>query len=215
MIACCIRLKRTSSGPGGLTQIAKVLFYNNVDYMAGVETCNFIEMVMIMGWSFSLPPLHMTSIAIQIVVGLQMLIGEQEAVYSPSCSRVGYGTAYSAGSSSYSRPTTSNSSFGRGQAMSYVKRPGTANTVTEVGGPISDYRGRKGTFSSIGSMPYVKPQVNADELPPDVPPKSTYPYNQCVEMSIDMVANRSHAVAPPPEDTRPIAYEKGTIRPEW
>lgn len=189
MVACCLRLKKTSSGPGGLTQIAKVLFFNNVHYMAGVETCNFIELVMLLGWTASLPPIHMTSIAIQIVVGLQMLIGEQEAVYSPSCSRVTYSTAaYSSSNGSYSKPhhatTSSNVSFSSpNRALSYVKRPGTGTTMTDS--TFVDARGRKGTFSSISSVPaYVK--QSPEEAPPQLPPKAGINYKQEVQVEIDM-----------------------------
>ncbi|SPO21497.1 uncharacterized protein UTRI_00984_B [Ustilago trichophora] len=190
MLACCLRLKKTSSGPGGLTQIAKVLFFNNVHYMAGVETCNFIELVMLLGWTSSLPPVHMTSIAVQIVVGLQMLIGEQEAVYSPSCSRVTYSSGgFSSSNGSYSRPnhaaTTSTVSFSSpNRALSYVKRPGTGNTMTDASS--SDYRGgRKGTFSSISSVPaYVR--NSPEEMPPQPPPKAGFNYKQEVQVSIDM-----------------------------
>ena len=188
MIACCLRLKRTSSGPGGLTQIAKVLFFNNIHYMAGVETCNVIELIMLLGWTASLPPVHMTSIAIQIVVGLQMLIGEQEAVYSPSCSRVTYSTGFSSSSGSYSRPhhnaTSSNVSFvSPNRALSYTKRPGTANTMTDA--TFVDNRGRKGTFSSTSSVPaYVK--TSPEDAPPQPPPKAGINYKQEVRVSIDM-----------------------------
>lgn len=198
MISCCLKLKRTSSGPGGLTQIAKVLFFNNVHYMAGVETCNVIELIMLIGWDSSLPPLHITSIAIQIIVGLQMLIGEQEAVYSPSCSRVTYSTGnYSSSSGSYSKPhhttSSSNVSFASpGRALSYVRRPGTANTMSDC----NDFRGRKGTFSSISSVPaYVK--SSPEEVPPQLPPKSAINYKQEVEVSIDMM--------PLPTQTNPPA----------
>lgn len=189
MIACCLRLKRTSSGPGGLTQIARVLFFNNVHYMAGVETCNFIELVMLLGWTSSLPPVHMTSIAVQIAVGLQMLIGEQEAVYSPSCSRVTYSSNAYPSSGSYGKPhhvpTSSNVSFGGpGRTVSYVKRPGTAGTMTDA--TYGDSHARKGTFSSISSVPtYVKSSPTED-LPPQLPPKSAINCKQEVQVSIDM-----------------------------
>lgn len=198
LVACCLRLKRTSSGPNGLTQIAKVLFVNNVHYMIGVETCNFIELVMLLGWASSLPPVHITSIAIQIVVGLQMLIGEQEAVYNPSCSRATYSTAYSSSNSSYSKPhhrgTASNVTFNSpGRALSFVKRPGTATTMTESS--TGDWRGRKGTFSSVSSVPaYVKSVP--EEVTPQLPPKSAINYKQEVRVSIDTSPIPTHPGAP-------------------
>lgn len=190
LIACCLRLKKTSSGPNGLTKIAKVLFVNNVHYMLAVETCNLIEVMMLMGWASKLPTVHITSIAIQIVVGLQMLIGEQEAVYSPTCSRVTYsiGGLNSSNGGSYVRPnhaaTSSNASFsGHNRALSYVKRPGTGNTGTDVSS--GDWHGRKGTFSSISSVPaYVKSP--SEEVAPQLPPKSAINYKQEVHVSIDM-----------------------------
>ncbi|KAJ1019427.1 hypothetical protein NDA16_004544 [Ustilago loliicola] len=189
LVACCLRLKKTSSGPGGLTKIAKVLFVNNVHYMVAVETYNLIEMVILIGWASKLPPVHITSIAIQIIVGLQMLIGEQEAVYSPSCSRATYSIGgFSSSNGSYGKPhhtaTASNVSFtGPNRALSYVKRPGTANTGTDV--TSGEYRGRKGTFSSISSVPaYVKSP--SDEVAPQLPPKSAINYKQEVQVSIDM-----------------------------
>lgn len=190
LIACCLRLKKTSSGPNGLTQIAKVLFVNNVHYIVAVETCNLLTVVMLMGWASKLPPVHSTSIAIQIVVGLQMLIGEQEAVYSPSCSRVTYSTGgFSSNNGSYSKPhhnaTSSNASFSSpNRALSYVKRPGTANTGTDV--TSGEYRGRKGTFSSISSVPAYVKSSPTDELAPQLPPKSTVNMKQEVQVSIDM-----------------------------
>ncbi|CDR88090.1 uncharacterized protein SPSC_03676 [Sporisorium scitamineum] len=199
LVACCVRLKRTSSGPGGLTQIARVLFFNNVHYMAGVETCNLIELIMLLGWTSSLPPVHMTSIAIQIVVGLQMLIGEQEAVYSPSCSQMTY-SAYS-NSGSYQKhhqhSATASSNFtSPSRALSYVKRPGTANTD-------ADYPICKNTGSSISSVPAYKHSPTDEVAPPQLPPKSTIPYRQEVTVSVDMsgacpLPNHPPAPAPAP-----------------
>ncbi|SNX82760.1 uncharacterized protein MEPE_01466 [Melanopsichium pennsylvanicum] len=189
LVACCMRLKKTSSGPGGLTKIAKALFVNNVHYMAGVETCNVIELIMLIAWAASLPPLHITSIAMQIVMGLQMLIGEQEAVHSPSCSGMTYESgAHYASNSSYGKPahhaTASNMSFSSpSRTWSYFKRPGTANTATDV--TISEHRGYKGALSSFGSVPaYVK--NSPEDLPPQLPPKTGTNYEQEVEVSIDM-----------------------------
>ncbi|SJX61460.1 uncharacterized protein SRS1_10528 [Sporisorium reilianum f. sp. reilianum] len=201
MLACCVRLKRTSSGPMGLTQIAKVLFVNNVHYMAGVETCNFVELVMLLGWASSLPPVHMTSIAIQIVVGLQMLIGEQEAVYSPSCST--YSSGYASTNGTYVNKhahtaTSSSSNFtAPGHTLSYVKRPGTANT--DMG-----YPARKNTFSSCSSVPaYVRSSPTEELAAPQPPSKSTIPYRQDVTVSVDVSGQcplpaHAQAAAPAP-----------------
>ncbi|GAK64916.1 uncharacterized protein PAN0_007c3132 [Moesziomyces antarcticus] len=188
LVACSLRLYKTSSGPGGLTRIAKMLFVNNVHYMAGVETCNLIELIMLLGWAASLPAVHMTSIAIQIVVGLQMLIGEQEAVHSPSCSRVGYSVANST-TSSYAKPTTTTTSdgsySGHVRALSYIKRPGTAGSAREPAYSQHRGRGRKGTLSSISSVPhYAKPIP--EENVPGMPQRAATAPDNGVQVSIEM-----------------------------
>lgn len=201
MVACCLRLKRTSSGPQGLTQIAKVLFVNNVHYMAVLELVNVVQLIMLIGWDSSLPPIHITSIAIQIVVGLQMLIGEQEAVYSPSCSRATYSyssTSFANGNAKGGHTASpSNVTFtSPGRSMSYVKRPGTGTTIT------SDYRARKGTFSSISSVPaYVKSVPEEGGVAPSVPPKAAgVGYKQEVTVSIDETpALSTHPGTPAPQ----------------
>lgn len=189
LATCSLRLYKTSSGPAGLTRIAKMLFVNNVHYMAGVETCNLIELIMLLGWASSLPAVHMTSIAIQIVVGLQMLIGEQEAVHSPSCSRVGYSVANST-TSSYAKPTattaTSDASYsGHVRALSYIKRPATAGSAREPAYSQHRGRGRKGTLSSISSVPrYAKPIP--EENVPGMPQRAATAPDNGVQVSIEM-----------------------------
>lgn len=205
LMACCIKLRKTSSGPSGLTKIAKVLFSNNVHYMAGVETCNVIELVMLLGWTSSLPPVHITSIAIQIVVGLQMLIGEQEAVYSPTCSQLSY-SQYSSDSGGYinkhhAATSSSNGTFSTpSRTLSYVKRPGTGTTVADIGCADASgggKHGRKGTFSSISSVPaYVKANPIVETVSPQMPSKAqsqSIPYKREVEVTVDM-----SPVPPPP-----------------
>lgn len=220
MIACCWKLKKTSSGPNGvgLTRIAKVLFDNNVHYMAGVETCNLVECIMLMGWPTSLPPVHMTSIAIQIVMGLQMLIGEQEAVYSPVCSQMTFSAYSTSTSNGYvnKHHTASDGSSNvmyssPGRTLSYVKRPGTANGATdggfggESGGVVGagGKHGRKGTFSSISSIPaYVKSGSGATDegVAPQVPAKGPIPFRRDVQVTVGVspVHPSAGGAAPPP-----------------
>ncbi|EST06053.1 hypothetical protein PSEUBRA_003911 [Kalmanozyma brasiliensis GHG001] len=200
LVACCLQLRRTSSGPGGLTRIAKVLFLNNVHYMVGVEACNVVQLIMLLGWTSSLPPVHVTSIAIQIVVGLQMLIGEQEAVYSPASSRVTYSSRTLTSSNGHcEKPrhgtSPSNVTFvSPGRSVSYVKRPDTATTGTDA--TFTTLPARKGTFSSFSSVPaYVK--SCAEEEAPQVPPKSSVLVKEETRVSIEASPLYAHDGALP------------------
>lgn len=158
LVATSVRLIRTSSGPQGLTKIAKVLVVNNLHYLLGVETCNLVEIIMLIGWTSALPPLHQTSIAIQIVIGLQMLIGEQEAVYSPTYSRPGFGGSAGSRGGSGTGPGTATSTSGVGTntghtgATSYVSHASSGATKIELQGrTLSHASTRPGTAGSVGT----------------------------------------------------------------
>lgn len=159
LVATSVRLIRTSSGPQGLTKIAKVLVVNNLHYLLGVETCNLVEIIMLIGWTSALPPLHQTSIAVQIAIGLQMLIGEQEAVYSPTYSRPGYGGSAASRGGTGSGPATTTGVSGVGTnsehagGTSYVSHASSGATKFELQTrTLSHASTRPGTAGSVGTM---------------------------------------------------------------
>ncbi|PWZ03382.1 hypothetical protein BCV70DRAFT_224840 [Testicularia cyperi] len=166
LTACCIRLLRTARGPGGLTKIARVLFVNNVHYMLGVEMCNLIEIILLMGWWRNMPQLHQPSIAIQIIMGLNMIVQEQEAVYSPTYSKQYGFSEVRPGSSG--GPTHSMASSNT-RVGTFSKRPGTAGS-NFTAPSTAYYRGRADTTNSFRSLPYRPHETVDDNSPPPPQP---------------------------------------------
>ncbi|KAN0060867.1 hypothetical protein ACQY0O_006601 [Thecaphora frezii] len=77
-----VRLWRSARGPTGFARISALLFANNIHYAIGADLVNIIELVTVIGFRYSVPSYQFLVITIQAMLGMQLLISEQEAVYN-------------------------------------------------------------------------------------------------------------------------------------
>lgn len=87
------RLLKFVRGPTGLQRIGRLLFINNLHYLALVSTLNLIQFFVLCFRFSSIPPLMWLTETLQIIVCLQMLISEQDEAHGYG-SRGGHHTAY-------------------------------------------------------------------------------------------------------------------------
>ncbi|EPQ28194.1 uncharacterized protein PFL1_04022 [Pseudozyma flocculosa PF-1] len=83
VVSSSARLWQSARGPLGFARVSSLLFANNVHYAICADVVNLVELVTILGFRGSVPSYQYLVIAIQGMVGMQMLITEQEAVYAP------------------------------------------------------------------------------------------------------------------------------------
>ncbi|PWN26498.1 hypothetical protein BDZ90DRAFT_40090 [Jaminaea rosea] len=96
VIAASWRLLKFVRGPTGLQRIGRLLFINNLHYLAIVSTINLIQFFVLCFRFSSIPPLMWLTETLQIIVCLQMLISEQDEAHGYS-NRAGQQTAYRGG----------------------------------------------------------------------------------------------------------------------
>lgn len=120
VIAGCYRLWHTARGPQGFARISKLLFTNNVHYAIILELLNLTEIILIMGWQDQMPPLHYLSLSIQLCLGMQLLISEQEAAHSRSHPTLISGSHYDSSPKSAGGNTTLISTSGNNTSSQNV-----------------------------------------------------------------------------------------------
>lgn len=90
------RLVKYVRGPTGLQRIGRLLFLNNMHYLAIISTLNFAYFWVLSFLSRQIPPLLWLIITIQVIVSMQMLISEQDEAHG-SGSRPTHSTMRAAG----------------------------------------------------------------------------------------------------------------------
>lgn len=84
------RLIKCVRGPSGLQRISKLLFLNNVHFLCIVSLANLIEFIIFVFFSNSLPSLLPLTVVVEVILGMQLLISEQDAAH-------GYGKTWVSG----------------------------------------------------------------------------------------------------------------------
>lgn len=92
VVFTCHRLIKCVRGPSGLQRIGKLLFVNNLHYLAIVSLLNLVEFFVMTFFANILPNLLPLTMVVEVMVGLQLLISEQDAAhgYGKTTVQTGY-----------------------------------------------------------------------------------------------------------------------------
>ncbi|UZJ51639.1 hypothetical protein CBS101457_000959 [Exobasidium rhododendri] len=171
-------LVRNSGAAFGLSQVSRVLFYNNIHYVMIVCTTNLVEFIVMYAFP-KIPSLMPISLAIQIITGMNIVAIEQDLVHRPVRSqishaplkgeRIGRSGSSSAGRHGMNPDTSITSTTGNWQTN--TKDICTFQTESSVGSPIlhSIWTKHARKFSSSHSRSKSSNTVNTAALSTNTP----------------------------------------------
>ncbi|CAO1614830.1 unnamed protein product [Parajaminaea phylloscopi] len=121
------RLLKYVQGPTGLQRIGRLLFINNLHYLAIISSLNFGYFWILIFLSHQIPPLLWIIITVQVIVSLQMLISEQDEAHGHG-SRPTYHTAWRGGGGG----TAGGASSGAYRGSSFAPLKSASNTKSHT-----------------------------------------------------------------------------------